>query len=155
MFESLSDKLTKITAKMRGKARVTEADIKEMMREIRMALLEADVNYTVVKEFVKDMTEKCRGADVQESFTPGQQIVKIVRDSLTELLGGAEGEDKLDISPTGFTTIILYGLQKSSLHVEHFLIDRINGKGPRKAEEQDPLSFPKFHLHLLQSAHLT
>ena len=82
---------------MRGKARVSESDIKEMMREIRMALLEADVNYGVVKEFVADMTEKCKGADVQESFTPGQQIVKIVRDSLTELLGGEEGEEKLGL----------------------------------------------------------
>ena len=78
MFESLSVKLQNITQKMRGKARVTDDDIKEMMREIRMALLEADVNYSVVKEFVAEMTEKCKGADVQGSFTPGQQIVKIV-----------------------------------------------------------------------------
>ncbi|MBR3142818.1 MAG: signal recognition particle protein, partial [Clostridiales bacterium] len=96
---------------MRGKARVSDSDIKDMMREIRMALLEADVNYGVVKEFVADMTEKCKGADVQQSFTPGQQIVKIVRDSLTELLGGEEGEDKLKVSSSGFNTIILYGLQ--------------------------------------------
>ena len=111
MFESLSEKLQNITSKMRGKARVSESDIKEMMREIRMALLEADVNYGVVKEFVADMTEKCKGADVQESFTPGQQIVKIVRDSLTDLLGGEEGEDKLKVSDSGFNIIILYGLQ--------------------------------------------
>ncbi|MCR4689041.1 MAG: signal recognition particle protein [Saccharofermentans sp.] len=133
MFESLSEKLTNITAKMRGKARVTEADIKEMMREIRMALLEADVNYTVVKEFVKDMTEKCQGADVAESFTPGQQIVKIVRDSLTELLGGAEGEDKLKISDTGFTTIILYGLQgagKTTTAVKLAKLLKKDGKKP-------------------------
>ena len=64
---------------MRGKARVTEADIKDMMREIRMALLEADVNYGVVKEFVAEMSEKCKGADVTQSLTPGQEIVKIVR----------------------------------------------------------------------------
>ena len=133
MFESLSEKLTNITARMRGKARVTEADIKEMMREIRMALLEADVNYTVVKEFVKDMTDKCQGADVQESFTPGQQIVKIVRDSLTELLGGIEGEDKLKISSTGFTTIILYGLQgagKTTTAVKLAKLLKKDGKKP-------------------------
>ena len=70
MFESLQSKLSDITQRMRGKARVTEADIKDMMREIRMALLEADVEYGVVKEFVKDMTEKCQGADIQGSFTP-------------------------------------------------------------------------------------
>ncbi len=111
MFESLSSKLQNITAKMRGKARVTDADIKDMMREIRMALLEADVNYGVVKEFVADMSEKCKGADVTKSLTPGQEIVKIVRESLTELLGGEAGSDKLLSSSTGFNTIILYGLQ--------------------------------------------
>jgi signal recognition particle subunit SRP54 len=111
VFESLSSKLQNITAKMRGKARVTDADIKDMMREIRMALLEADVNYGVVKEFVADMSEKCKGADVTKSLTPGQEIVKIVRESLTELLGGEAGSDKLLSSSTGFNTIILYGLQ--------------------------------------------
>ena len=109
MFESLSSKLQNITAKMRGSARVTEADIKAMMKEIRMALLEADVNYSVVKEFVADMSEKCKGADVMKSLTPGQQIVKIVHESLIELLG--ETSSKLAVSPSGFTVIMLYGLQ--------------------------------------------
>lgn len=109
MFESLSTKLQNITAKMRGSARVTEADIKAMMKEIRMALLEADVNYSVVKEFVSDMSEKCKGADVMKSLTPGQQIVKIVHESLVELLG--QTSSKLAVSPSGFTVIMLYGLQ--------------------------------------------
>ena len=133
MFESLSQKLQNITAKMRGKARVSDSDIKEMMREIRMALLEADVNYGVVKEFVADMTEKCKGADVMESFTPGQQIVKIVRDSLTELLGGEDGEDKLKVSSTGFNTIILYGLQgagKTTTAAKRAKLLKENGKKP-------------------------
>ena len=133
MFESLSEKLQNITAKMRGKARVSESDLKEMMREIRMALLEADVNYGVVKEFVADMNEKCKGADVQESFTPGQQIVKIVRDSLTELLGGEEGEEKLKVSDTGFNIIILYGLQgagKTTTAAKLAKLLKENGKKP-------------------------
>ena len=109
MFESLSQKLQNITAKIRGNARVTEADIKAMMKEIRMALLEADVNYSVVKEFVADMSEKCKGADVMKSLTPGQQIVKIVHEALVQLLG--ETTSKLAVSPSGFTVIMLYGLQ--------------------------------------------
>ena len=109
MFESLSTKLQKITASMRGKARVTEADIKDMMKQIRMALLEADVNYQVTKDFVKDMQEKCLNADIEGSFTPGQQIVKIVHESLSELLG--DNSAKINVSSSGFTVIMLYGLQ--------------------------------------------
>ena len=134
MFESLSVKLQNITQKMRGKARVTDDDIKEMMREIRMALLEADVNYSVVKEFVSEMTEKCKGADVQGSFTPGQQIVKIVRESMVELLGS--GEVKLNSSPTGFNVIILYGLQgagKTTTAVKLAKLLKKDGKKPMVA----------------------
>lgn len=133
MFESLTTKLQNITGRMRGKARVTDADIKEMMHEIRMALLEADVNYGVVKEFIADMTEKCSGSDIQSSFTPGQQIVKIVRDSLTELLGGEQGEEKLLSSSTGFNTIILYGLQgagKTTTAVKLAKLLKASGKKP-------------------------
>ena len=133
MFESLQSKLADITSRMRGKARVTESDIKDMMREIRMALLEADVEYGVVKDFVKDMTEKCQGADIQGSFTPGQQIVKIVRDSLTELLGGEEGDEKIAVSDSGFTTIILYGLQgagKTTTAVKLARLLKASGKKP-------------------------
>jgi signal recognition particle subunit SRP54 len=86
MFESLSSKLQNITARMRGKARVTDQDIKDMMKEIRMALLEADVNYAVVKSFVADTSVKCQGQEILASLTPGQQIVKVVHESLIELL---------------------------------------------------------------------
>ena len=134
MFESLSSKLQKITQSMRGKARVTDADIKAMMREIRMALLEADVNYTVVKSFVNDMTEKCKNADIEGSFTPGQQIVKIVHESLVELLG--EGETKITINPSGFTVVMLYGLQgagKTTTAVKLAKILKADGKKPMVA----------------------
>lgn len=109
MFDSLSSKLQGIVSKMRGKARVTDQDILDMMKEIRMALLEADVNYSVVKTFVADMTEKCKGQEIFSSLTPGQQIVKIVNESLIELLGSKS--NKIAVSPSGFTVIMLYGLQ--------------------------------------------
>lgn len=134
MFESLSSKLQKITDKMKGKARVTEQDIKDMMREIRMALLEADVNYSVTKNFVSDMTEKCKGAEIEHSITPGQQIVKIVHESLVELLG--TGDAKIAVSPTGFTVIVLYGLQgagKTTTAVKLARILKQDGKKPMVA----------------------
>lgn len=111
LFESLSEKLQNITAKMRGKSRVTEADIKAMMREIRLALLEADVNFQVVKDLTTSISEKCKGTEVLESLTPGQQVVKIVNESLTEIL--SVGDSKLQVSPSGFTVIMLLGLQGS------------------------------------------
>ena len=116
---------------MRGKARVTEQDIKDMMREIRMALLEADVNYSVVKSFVAEMTEKCKNADIEGSFTPGQQIVKIVHESLVELLGS--GEEKIAVNPSGFTVVILYGLQgagKTTTAVKLAKLLKADGKKP-------------------------
>lgn len=134
MFESLSSKLQKITSAMRGKARVTDQDIKDMMREIRMALLEADVNYSVVKSFVSDMTEKCKNAEITTSITPGQQIVKIVHESLVELLGS--GEEKIAVSPSGFTVVILYGLQgagKTTTAVKLASILKADGKKPMVA----------------------
>lgn len=131
MFESLSGKLQNITARMRGKARVTEQDIKDMMKEIRMALLEADVNYSVVKTFIADATEKCQGQTVQMSLTPGQQIVKIVHESLIELLGSTSG--KIAVSPSGFTVIMLYGLQgagKTTTAAKLALMLKKSGKKP-------------------------
>ena len=134
MFESLSAKLQKITSKMKGKARVTDQDIKDMMREIRMALLEADVNYSVVKSFVADMTEKCKNADIEGSFTPGQQIVKIVHGSLVELLGSED--EKIAVNSSGFTVIMLYGLQgagKTTTAVKLANILKKDGKKPMVA----------------------
>lgn len=109
MFSSLSEKLSAITDRIKGKARISEADLKDMMREIRLALLEADVNYLVVKEFIADISEKSKGAEVMKSLTPGQQIVKIVHESLIGILGSEES--KIAVSPSGFTVIMLYGLQ--------------------------------------------
>ena len=109
LFESLTTKLSNITARMRGKGRVTDKDIKDMMREIRLALLEADVNYQVVKELVADISEKSKGVEVMKSLTPGQQVVKIVHESLIEILGSTNS--KLAVSPDGFTVFMLYGLQ--------------------------------------------
>ena len=108
LFENLSSRLSRITDAMRGKSRVTEKDIKDMMREIRLALLEADVNYQVVKDLAEEIGEKAKGAEVMESLTPGQQVVKIVHQALINILGT---EEKLIVSPTGFTVLMLYGLQ--------------------------------------------
>lgn len=111
LFNSLSDKLKSITDRMQGKTRVTEKDIKEMMREIRLALLEADVHFKVVKELIDDISLKVKGSDVMESLTPGQQVVKVVHEALINIFG-TENE-KIKVSPDGFTVIMLYGLQGS------------------------------------------
>lgn len=85
-FEGLSSRLQEITRKIRGKARITESDLKEMLREVKLALLEADVNYKIVKDFIETVREKALGKDVLKSLTPGQQVVKVVKDELVELL---------------------------------------------------------------------
>ena len=108
-FESLSEKLGGVFKKLRGKGVVTEADINEAMREVKLALLEADVNYKVVKDFVAKVKEKALGEEVIKSLTPGQQVVKIVNDELVALMGGTDS--KLTYSSSGFTTILMVGLQ--------------------------------------------
>ena len=108
-FESLTEKLSATFRRLRGKGRISEADVKEAMKEIKMALLEADVNFKVVKSFIASVTERAVGADVMESLTPGQMIVKIVNEELTALMGG--GESKLNISSTPPTVVMLVGLQ--------------------------------------------
>ena len=85
-FEGLSSRLQEITRKIRGKARITESDLKEKLREVKLALLEADVNYKIVKDFIETVREKALGQDVLKSLTPGQQVVKVVKDELVELL---------------------------------------------------------------------
>ncbi len=108
-FEGLTEKLSGVFKKLRSKGRLTEADVKAAMREIRLALLEADVSFKVVKDFVQATTEKCVGADVLESLTPAQMIVKIVNQSLTELMGS--DNQKIAISPKPPTIVMLVGLQ--------------------------------------------
>ena len=110
-FEGLSSKLQAITDKFKGKARVTESDLKEMLREVKLALLEADVNYKIVKEFISTIQEKALGQDVMKSLTPGQQVVKIVKDELVNLLG--EKESKVNFTPNPPTIVMLVGLQGS------------------------------------------
>ena len=108
-FESLSEKLQNTFKKIRGKGVLTENDINDAMREVKLALLEADVNFKIVKEFVADVKEKCLGQEVLQSLTPGQQVIKIVNDHLTELMGGTGS--KLTYSPSGFTVLLMVGLQ--------------------------------------------
>ena len=108
-FEGLTEKLSAAFKKLRGKGRLSEADVKEAMREIRLALLEADVSYKVVKEFIKSVTERAVGADVLESLTPAQMIVKIVDEELTKLMGSEN--QKLTIASRPPTVVMLVGLQ--------------------------------------------
>ena len=108
-FEGLTEKLSAAFKKLRGKGRLSEADVKEAMREVRLALLEADVGYKVVKDFVAKVTERAVGADVLDSLTPAQQVVKIVNDELTALMGGTDS--KLIMANSGPTVVMLVGLQ--------------------------------------------
>ncbi|MDS0524914.1 signal recognition particle protein [Clostridium sp. SHJSY1] len=108
-FEGLAEKLQGTLKKLRGKGKLNEKDIKEAMREVKLALLEADVNYKVVKSFVSNVSSKCVGEEVLQSLTPGQQVVKIVNDELTNLMGGSES--KINYASTGPTVIMLVGLQ--------------------------------------------
>ena len=108
-FEQLSDKLQGIMKKIKGQSRLTEANMEEMLKEIRISLLEADVNYKVVKEFVNNVKEKALGQDVLKTLSPGQMILKIIKEELVKLLG--EENDALNIS--GLTSIMMVGLQGS------------------------------------------
>lgn len=110
-FEGLSSKLQDFTRKLKGKTRITESDLKEMLREVKLALLEADVNYKIVKEFTSTIQEKALGQDVLKSLTPGQQVIKIVKDELVELLGGTDS--KVNFTPNPPTVVMLVGLQGS------------------------------------------
>jgi signal recognition particle subunit SRP54 len=111
LFEGLSEKLQNTIAKMRGKARVTEKDVKEMTREVKLALLEADVNFRVVKDFIKKVTEKALGQNVMESLTPGQQIVKVVHEELISMIG--DKNSKITFSSQPPTIYLMAGLQGS------------------------------------------
>ncbi|WP_017471861.1 signal recognition particle protein [Amphibacillus jilinensis] len=108
-FEGLADRLQSTIKKMTGKGKVSEQDVKEMTREVRLALLEADVNFKVVKDFVKRVKERAVGAEVMESLTPGQQVIKIVKEELTALMGGEQS--KIAVSERPPTVIMMVGLQ--------------------------------------------
>ena len=111
MFDSLSEKLNNAFRKFRNKGKLTEADVREGMREVKLALLEADVNFKVVRDFVKTVTERAVGSEVMESLLPGQQIIKIVHEELIRLMG--EANSKLVISPKPPTVVMMVGLQGS------------------------------------------
>ena len=108
-FEGLSEKLNATFKRLRGKGRLTEADVRAGMREVRLALLEADVSYKVVKDFVAKVTERCVGSDVLESLTPAQQVIKIVNEELTALMGGTNA--RLTMASKGPTLVMMVGLQ--------------------------------------------
>ena len=108
-FEGLSEKLQGVFKGLKGKGSLTEKDINDAMREVKLALLEADVNFKVVKDFVNSVKEKALGEEVMKSLTPAQQVIKIVNAELTELMGGAGS--KLTYSPRGFTVLLMVGLQ--------------------------------------------
>ncbi|USF25211.1 Signal recognition particle protein [Firmicutes bacterium ASF500] len=131
-FEGLSEKLSAAFKKLRGKGRLSEADVKEAMREIRLALLEADVSFKVVKQFVAQVTEKAVGSDVLEALSPAQQIIKIVNQELTELMGGSAA--KLEISSKPPTVVMMVGLQGAGKTTNGAklagLMKRQNGKRP-------------------------
>lgn len=110
-LDGLSERLQDAFAKLKGKGKISEQDIKDVLREVRVALLEADVNYKVVKSFVGNIKDRAMGADVMESLTPGQQVVKIVHDELTQLMGGEV--KKIEISSKPPTIIMMVGLQGS------------------------------------------
>lgn len=108
-FQGLAERLQATMQKITGKGKITEQDVKEMMREVRFALIEADVNLKVVKKFVKTVSERAIGQDVMKSLTPGQQVVKIVKDELTELMGGEQNPIQFSRKPP--TVIMMVGLQ--------------------------------------------
>jgi signal recognition particle subunit SRP54 len=110
-FEGLADKLAAAFKKLKSKGKLTEADVKEAMREVRLALLEADVNFKIAKEFVAKVTERAIGVEVLESLTPAQQVIKIVNEELTTLMGG--GQSKISFASKPPTVIMLCGLQGS------------------------------------------
>src|SRR3990172_5382474 len=107
MFDSLTTRLTGIFDRLRGYGRLTEENIQEALREVRVALLEADVNFKVARAFVERVRDKAQGQDVLKSLTPGQQVVKVVRDELVELLGGSG--HRLALAPPPPTVIMLVG----------------------------------------------
>lgn len=115
MFESLGDRLQSAINKIKGYGKITEDNISEVTREIRLALLEADVNYKVVKEFIANVKEKALGEEVTKSLKPGEMFVKIVKDELVELLGGEKKDLNLDGNPAVLMLVGLQGTGKTTM----------------------------------------
>ena len=112
-FENLQDKLSSVFKKLRGRGRLTENDIKSAMREVRLALLEADVSVKVVRDFIDAVSARALGSDVLESLTPGQQVIKIVNEELTALMGGSN--ERINMAPKPPTVVMMVGLQAGRL----------------------------------------
>lgn len=129
-FEGLTDKLQNAFKKLSGKGKLSEADVKAAMREVRLALLEADVNFTVVKDFIKKVTERAVGQEILGSLTPGQQVIKIVNDELTQLMGGTNA--KLTYAPQPPTIYMLCGLQGAGKTTMAAKLGNLIKKGDKK-----------------------
>ncbi len=130
-FQNLTDRLNHAFSKLRNRGALTELEIKQAMREVRVALLEADVNYNVAKDFISKVTEKAVGEEILKSLTPGQQVIKIVNEQLIELLGSKQS--KLGVSPKLPTVIMMCGLQgagKTTLCGKLALLLKKQGKKP-------------------------
>ncbi|NBK97343.1 MAG: signal recognition particle protein, partial [Erysipelotrichia bacterium] len=108
-FDSLTKRLSKAFKNVTGKGKLSEKNMNDMLKEVRMSLLEADVNYKVVKQFIEDVKEKAMGVEVMDSLNPGEMVVKVVRDELVKLLG--ENEAEISFKESGVTTIMMVGLQ--------------------------------------------
>ena len=112
MFDQLSDRLQAVLGEIRSRGKLSEDDVKKALREVRLALLEADVNFKVVKDFTSSLRERLEGAEISEALNPGQTVVKAVNDELTELMGGAGGRE-IAFASNGPTVILMSGLQGS------------------------------------------
>ena len=110
-FENIAERLQSVFKNLRGKGKLSEKDVREAMREVRLALLEADVNYRVVKDFINKVTERAIGSEVLQSLTPGQQVIKIVHDEMTQLMGGSQSKLNMAVKPP--TVVMMVGLQGS------------------------------------------
>ena len=110
-FENITEKIQAVFKSLRGKGKISEKDVQQAMREVRLALLEADVSYRVVKEFINNITERAIGSEVLQSLTPGQQVIKIVHDEMTQLMGGTQS--KINVASKPPTVVMMVGLQGS------------------------------------------
>ena len=137
-FENISEKIQAIFKNLRGKGKLTEKDVQAAMREVRLALLEADVSYKVVKEFINKVTERAVGSEVLESLTPAQQVIKIVHEELTQLMGGTQSKISLAAKPP--TVVMMVGLQGSGKTTSSAKLAR-HMKSRAKARFWRPVTF--------------
>ena len=147
-FDNLTEKLQDAFKKLKGKGKINEADLKAAMREVKLALLEADVNFKVVKDFINSVSEKALGTNVLESLTPAQQIIKIVNEELTALMG--EKVSKINYSSNSPSVIMMVGLQGAGKTTTSAKIGALLKKQHKKASDQRKTHYPKeiFHIRI-------